>query len=102
MTQTQIDQPLESPLNPGLTSAFRKTLKGQAQTLPIFLKIGKQGLIPNIIKELDQAFIKKPLIKLTIEGERDTRLKISEMLCETLGITLISHIGSSLAFFKQP
>ncbi len=86
---------------PELTGSEKKKLRGLAQLLQPRLQVGKQGITPEVIKELELAFKKEDLVKVRYNADRGTIMKYDERLAEATGSLCICNVGKTSAFFRQ-
>lgn len=84
-----------------LTSKQRAYLRGQANNLNAIFQIGKSGITPEIITELDVVLEKRELIKITVlETAFMTAREACEKVCDALGADGVSCVGSKMVIYR--
>ncbi|MDP0501594.1 MAG: YhbY family RNA-binding protein [Verrucomicrobiota bacterium JB022] len=87
--------------NEPLSSSDRSRLRGLAQALKPAVTIGKAGLTPPVIKELEFNLERHELIKVRLpELERDQRAELLHQLCDTVGATLCGAVGHTASIYR--
>lgn len=85
-----------------LTSAKKMSLRAQAHKLNPYVSIGNSGLIPSVIKEVDNALNAHALIKVRVfENDRLKRKEFQKLLCEKLNCFEIQHIGKLFVLWRE-
>ncbi len=85
-----------------LTGAQKTFLRGVGQTLEASVKIGKGGLTPEFLKELNKHLNARELIKLRfVAAERDERATLAEQIADGGRCIWISSVGATALFFRQ-
>jgi putative YhbY family RNA-binding protein len=84
-----------------LTQAEKKTLRGMAQRLKSCLSIGRHGLTPSVLREIDTALRKNGLIKIRIEAERDQIPLVSGGICSELDCEQVGSVGKTVVLFRE-
>jgi RNA-binding protein len=84
-----------------LTQAEKKTLRGMAQRLKSCLSIGRNGLTPTVLREIDTALNKNGLIKIRIDAERDQIYLVSGAICSELHCELVGNVGRTVVLFRE-
>jgi XTP/dITP diphosphohydrolase len=84
-----------------ITSAQRSRLKALAQNLDPIAQFGKNELTAAQIKLVDQALLRRELIKCTLlETSPYTAQELSQMLCEAVGATVVQVIGRRFVLYR--
>ena len=84
-----------------LSPAERQRLRSQAHHLKAVILIGRQGLTPAVIQEIDQALTAHQLIKVKwTEGSRQDRDTALDQVCDTLQAMPVQHIGKQLVLWR--
>lgn len=65
-----------------LTSKQRKRLRGIAHELEPVVHVGKGGLTPEVVRQVDRALADHELIKVRLLAERAERAAWVDALCE--------------------
>jgi len=85
-----------------LTGAQKTFLRGVGQTLEASVKIGKGGLTPEFLKELNKHLNARELIKLRfVAADRDERATLAEQIADEGRCIWISSVGATALFFRQ-
>jgi len=85
-----------------LTSKQRAFLKKQAHSLEPVVRIGKDGLIENVVKSLLDVIDSRELVKVKIlqNSEVEKREAANELALRS-GCELVAIIGRILIFYKE-
>ena len=85
-----------------LTGAQKTFLRGVGQTLEASVKIGKGGLTPEFLKELNKHLNARELIKLRfVAADRDERPVLAAQIADEGRCIWISSVGATALFFRQ-
>lgn len=85
-----------------LTGAQKKHLRGLGQQLAPALKLGKGGLTPTFLSELQIQLRNNELVKLRFLGlERDERDALCAQIADEGRCLCISIIGHTALFYRQ-
>lgn len=87
-------------MQPSLTSAQRRRLRGDAQLLEAALKLGQQGITPAFLAALDDELTRRELVKVRFSGHKDERHELSEALAEQSGSALVQVVGHVAVFYR--
>ena len=84
-----------------MTSKQRAMLRGMANTIPVILTIGKDGIVPGTIKQASDALEARELIKCTVlQGcPLDAREACTE-LCAQLSAEPVQCIGRRFVLYR--
>ncbi|MBK6957516.1 MAG: YhbY family RNA-binding protein [Nitrosomonas sp.] len=84
-----------------LTITHRRELKAQAHALNPVVMIGKTGLSPSVIAELDRGLLSHELIKIKAQiDDRTARNALFEEICQQLGAAPVQHIGKIFIIYR--
>ena len=85
-----------------LTSKQRAALRSMANTLPVILYIGKDGVTDGTVKEAYDALEARELIKGQVQQNApvDPR-EACTVLCEKLGASPVQVIGSKFVLYRR-
>jgi RNA-binding protein len=83
-----------------LTNAQRRRLRGEAHDLAPLVQVGRQGVSPAFLAELDRALASHELVKIRLRGERDERAAQLEEIGAALGCALVGTVGSVAVLFR--
>ncbi len=85
-----------------LTGAQKTLLRGLGQTLDASVKIGKGGLSPEFLKELNKHLNARELIKLRfVAADRDERAALATQIADEGRCVFVSSVGATALFFRQ-
>jgi RNA-binding protein len=85
-----------------LTSAQKSFLRGLGQKLEPALKLGKGGLTPAFLAELQKQLRAHELVKLRFLGaERDERAAICLQVADEGRCVFVSTVGHTALFYRQ-
>ena len=83
-----------------LNNALIRDLKARAQLLKPTLRIGKDGLSPQFIAEVDQTLEHRELIKVKFEQFKEQKQELAAQLAERTGSHLITRVGHVIVLFR--
>lgn len=87
---------------PTLTGAEKTKLRGRGQTLPDGVWLGKDGLSPAFLAELNRQFASHDLVKLRFTGGQDRHERAS--LCEQIAAAgtclCVGAVGHTALFWR--
>lgn len=84
-----------------LTNKEKKFLKKEAHSLKPLFQIGKNGLNPELVKQLDDLLEKRELIKVNILQNSDEDIKSAgQILSQELSAELIQTIGRVMTLYR--
>lgn len=85
-----------------LTSKQRAFLRSEASKSDAIFQIGKGGLIPQIIKTIDDALEARELIKISVldNSDADPRESAEEIAVKTCS-EVVSVIGRKIILFRK-
>ncbi len=85
-----------------LTSKERAKLRGLANTIDTILQVGKSGVGPQLIKQVEDALTARELIKMRVlETCPQTPKEIAHALAEATGSDPVQVIGSRFVLYKR-
>lgn len=84
-----------------LTSKHRRELKARAHNINPIVIIGKIGLSPSIIAELENGLSCHELIKVKVQvDDREVRKGLLEEICRQLNAAPVQQIGKILVIYR--
>lgn len=86
---------------PPLTSVEKKKLRGIAQRLKPLVHIGKHGLTESVSTEIETALTKNGLIKIRIEGDRDSIKTLCMKIAEQTQAECVGCVGKTAVYFRD-
>ena len=83
-----------------LTNQQLKTLKGRGQLLKPMLRVGKEGLTPPFIAELDRLLACHELVKVKFDYFKEEKKELAPQLSEQTGSRLILRVGNVAVLYR--
>lgn len=85
-----------------LTSKQRATLRGMANSEPTIFQIGKGGINPNMIEQIDNALEARELIKISVlKNSLESPREACEEICRKTGAEPVQVIGSRFVIYRE-
>lgn len=85
-----------------LTSKQRAYLRSLANTIDTILYIGKEGVVPNTVKQAYDALEARELIKCSVQrGAPMDAKEACQALCEQTGAEPVQCIGNRFVIYRQ-
>ena len=84
-----------------ITSKRRVELKAQAHSLKPVAQIGKFGVTPEALANIDRALIDHQLIKVKFLGFKETRRELSNEIAGATSSILIEVIGNVAILYRE-
>lgn len=85
-----------------LTAKQRAQLRKMANTMPVTLHIGKEGLTQAVETQMNELLENHELVKgKVLESAMLTPKTVSESICETLGADGVQCIGTKFVVYRQ-
>ena len=85
-----------------LSNKQRAALRAMANTLPVILYIGKEGVTDATVKEGYDALKARELIKCSVQQNAPVSPReASDVLCEKLGASPVQVIGSKFVLYRR-
>jgi RNA-binding protein len=86
-----------------LTGAKRSQLRARGQRLSARVKVGREGLTPALVAELQRHFQAHDLIKVRFVGsDRADRAALCPALGRATGSAWVGSVGSTALFYLPP
>ncbi len=85
-----------------MTSKQRAALRAQANGLPALFQVGKGGVSPALITQLDDALTARELVKLKVllESAPEKPYALADTLAEATRAEVVSVVGGSMVFYR--
>ncbi len=83
-----------------LSSSDKKFLRGQAHSLEPLVKIGKNGLAPSVMEELNSKLAEHGLLKIKIAATKDLFDSYLKEITEKANCELVGAVGSMAILFR--
>ena len=83
-----------------LTNTTLRELKARAQLLKPTLKVGKDGLSPQFIVEVDQTLKHLELIKVKFDSFKEEKKELALQLAERTSSHIVTRVGHVVVLFR--
>ena len=85
-----------------LTGKQKRFLRARMVTEPAILHIGKGGMNPNLLQQIDDALMARELIKVKMLDTSGLELsEVVDEVVQTLSATHVQTIGNNMVFFRR-
>ena len=78
-----------------------RALKARAQLLKPMLKMGKDGLSPAFLKELDTMLTHHDLVKVKFDEFKDQRKELGPQMAAGVSARIIMAVGHVVVLFRR-
>jgi RNA-binding protein len=78
-----------------------RELKARAQLIKPMLKVGKDGLSPAFLKEVDTTLKHHDLVKVKFDEFKEQKKELGPKLAEGVGANLIMQVGHVVVLFRR-
>ena len=83
-----------------LTNTQIRDLKARAQRMKASLKIGKEGLSPQFLSALEEAFKHHELIKVKFDDFKEQKKELTPQLAEKSNSYLVTRVGNVVVLYR--
>jgi RNA-binding protein len=84
-----------------LTGAQRAFLRGLGQRLDATLKLGREGVTPAVVSELERLLLAHELVKVRfVNADRDERAAACARVAEALRCLCVGAVGHTALFYR--
>jgi RNA-binding protein len=84
------------------SSKLRQSLRAHGHTLSAIVQVGKGGLSPAVIKQIEQTLADHELVKLKVDTDSpDDRLAVAEKLGALPGVNVVQIVGHAILIYKR-
>jgi RNA-binding protein len=83
-----------------LTNAQIRDLKAQAQRLKAALKVGKEGLSPQILAALDEVLKHRELVKVKFDEFKDQKKELAPQLAQKSRSHMVTRVGNAVVLYR--
>jgi len=85
-----------------LNSNQNQILKALSHHLKPVVLLGKNGLTPSVLKEIESALLVHELIKVQLKESEEMSLdELAQSLCQSIGAELVQVKGKTATVFKK-
>jgi RNA-binding protein len=97
---TSPTSPKKSSLMP--SSKLRRSLRAHGHALSALVHVGKGGLSPAVIKQVEQTLADHELVKLKVDTDSpDDRLAVAGRLGALPGVNIAQIVGHAILVYKR-
>ena len=84
------------------SSKLRRSLRARGHALSALVQVGKGGLSPAVIKQVEQTLADHELVKLKVDTDSpDDRLAVAELLAARPGVNIVQIVGHAILIYKR-
>ncbi|HEX3906000.1 MAG TPA: YhbY family RNA-binding protein [Polyangia bacterium] len=84
------------------SSKLRRSLRAHGHALSALVHVGKGGLSPAVIKQVEQTLADHELVKLKVDTDSpDDRLAVAEQLAARPGVNVVQIVGHAVLVYKR-
>lgn len=87
-------------MQPELTGAERKKLKGRAQRLKPLVKLGKAGMTDAFLKSVDSALTDHELVKGKFDEFKTQKKELAPQIAEKVDAALVGMVGNVFVLWR--
>ncbi len=89
-----------------MDGATRRKLRVQGQSLRPLVEIGRRGLEPSVLDELDSALKREHLVKVRLQNAaaaegRDAEDALAQKLASAVGAEVVERRGHTLLIYRE-
>ena len=84
------------------STKLRRSLRGHGHQLSAIVQIGKGGMTPALLKQVELALGDHELIKVKVAADSPTdRFAVAERLAEQPGVNVVQIVGGAILIYKR-
>jgi RNA-binding protein len=84
------------------SSKLRRSLRAHGHSLSALVHVGKGGLSPSVIKQVEQTLADHELVKMKVDTDSpDDRLAVAELLAARPGVNVVQIVGHVILLYKR-
>ncbi len=100
MSPSASSSPKKRSLMP--SNALRRRLRGHGHALTPLVQVGKEGLTPAVVKQVERALFDHELVKVKMTGETpDDRFAVADGLAAVPGVNVVQVLGRTILLYKR-
>ncbi len=85
-----------------LTSKQRAKLRSQANDMETILQVGKEGIGPQLIKQVDDALTAREMIKIRVLNNQElSSREIANAISQKIDCDVVQVIGTRIVLFRR-
>src|ERR1041385_2031179 len=102
---------MQGPMNPATSlkkrslmpsGKLRQSLRAHGHALSPIVQIGKAGVTPAVVKQVEQALVDHELVKLRVDAESpDDRFAAADQLAAQPGVNVVQIVGRAILIYKR-
>jgi RNA-binding protein len=96
--------PATSPKKRSLmpSGKLRRSLRAHGHALSPIVQIGKAGVTPAVVKQVEQALADHELVKLKVDADSpDDRFAAADQLAAQPGVNVVQIVGRAILLYKR-
>jgi len=86
---------------PALSGAQKSYLRSLGQTMDCSLVIGREGVTPTVLADLNRQLDARELVKVKLLAERDERAVLATEIVTKTGAAEAGAVGKTALFYRQ-
>jgi len=84
------------------SSKLRRSLRAHGHALSPLVHVGKAGVSPGVIKQIEQTLADHELVKLKVDTDSPhDRLAVAERLATLAGVNVVQIVGHAVLIYKR-
>jgi RNA-binding protein len=84
------------------SSKLRRSLRGHGHALSALVHVGKGGLSPVVIKQVEQTLADHELVKVKVDTDSpEDRFAVAELLAARPGVNIVQIVGHVILIYKR-
>jgi RNA-binding protein len=84
------------------SSKLRQSLRGHGHKLSALVHVGKGGLSPAVVKQVEQTLADHELVKIKVDTDSpNDRLAVAELLAARPGVNIVQIVGHAVLIYKR-
>jgi RNA-binding protein len=84
------------------SSKLRRSLRAHGHSLSALVHVGKGGLSPAVIKQVEQTLADHELVKMKVDTDSpNDRLAVAELLAARPGVNIVQIVGHAILIYKR-
>jgi RNA-binding protein len=81
---------------------LRHSLRGHGHSLSAIVQVGKVGVTPGLVKQLEQALADHELVKVKVAADSPAgRFGVADQLGEIPGVNVVQIVGGAILLYKR-
>jgi len=96
--------PASSPKKRSLmpSGKLRRSLRAHGHALSPIVHVGKAGVTPAVVKQVEQALADHELVKLKVDADSpDDRFAAADQLAAQPGVNVVQILGRAILIYKR-